>query len=165
MGQAVLVTIDAIQGSGLYAVAADAYGVLPLLGALAPQEPEIAVQILEGGVLVDVGWVISSRGRAHEGAKALHVRVNTEAGGEYRIDGAYGELITVPLAPGTPARLTLEPSRGCDVGFGAGRGKTIAVHGGAVGLVVDLRGRPLILPDDATARQELLARWRLDMGG
>jgi hypothetical protein len=165
LGQAVLVAIDAIQANGLYAVAADTYGVLPLLGALAPEEPEIAVQILEGGILVDLGWVITARGRADIGAKALHVRVSTEAGGEYRIDGSYGELITVPLAPGTPARLTLEPNRGCDVGFGSGRGKTIAVHGGAVGLVLDLRGRPLKLPEDADARRELLTRWHLDMGG
>jgi hypothetical protein len=41
----------------------------------------------------------------------------------------------------------------------------ITVAGGALGLVLDGRGRPLNLPTDAGRRRELLKKWNWNMGG
>ncbi|HSM55352.1 MAG TPA: glutamate mutase L [Candidatus Sulfomarinibacteraceae bacterium] len=164
-GQAMLMALDALQPSGIFSVAVDRYGVLPLLGLLATQEPSAVVQILEGGVLVEHGWVIAPSGPAQPGKKVLRIMVDSADKGEYRIDAEFGELINVPLDPGIPAQLTLEPERRIDVGFGPGRSKKITVHGGAAGLVVDCRGRPLQLPDEGAERQSILRQWQWDMGG
>ncbi|MFW6042166.1 MAG: glutamate mutase L [Chloroflexota bacterium] len=164
-GQTMLMALDALQPSGIFSVAVDRYGVLPLLGLLATQEPSAVVQILEGGVLVEHGWVIAPTGPAQPGKKALRITVDSADKGEYRIDAEFGELISVPLDPGVPAQLTLEPERRIDVGFGPGRSKKITVHGGAAGLVVDCRGRPLQLPDEEADRQSILRQWQWDMGG
>jgi hypothetical protein len=164
-GQTMLMVLDALQPTGIFSIAMDKYGVLPALGLLAPYEAQVVVQTLEGGALVDLGWVIAPTGRANPGDRALRVIVDSEAKGQYSIDAAYGELITVPLAAGEQVQLTLEPERRFDLGFGPGRGKRITVHGGAVGLVVDTRGRPLQLPPEKAARHSLLRQWYWDVGG
>jgi len=59
----------------------------------------------------------------------------------------------------------LKPERKVDVGRGPGKGRKITVQGGAVGLVVDVRGRPLQLPDDEEERRNRVRQWHWDMGG
>ncbi|MBC6940282.1 MAG: hypothetical protein DWB59_09715 [Anaerolineae bacterium] len=71
----------------------------------------------------------------------------------------------LPLGAGEAAKLTLQPLHRADVGFGPGRGQTITVHGGALGLVIDARGRPLQLPSDAVRRRELFKKWLWTLGG
>lgn len=167
LGQTVLMLLDALQPTGVFSLAVDQHGVLPMLGLLAAHEPEAVIQILEGGVLVDLGWVIAPTGtsRGRTGDRALRITVEAPDKGEYHIDAQFGELMTVPLDAGVPVQLTLKPERGVDIGFGAGRGKKITVHGGAVGLVVDCRGRPVLLTEDDSERRSQLKQWLWDMGG
>lgn len=164
-GQALLMALDALQPTGVFSVALDQYGVLPALGLLAEHEPLTVVQVLEGGVLLDLGWVIAPRGRTSGRQSPLRVKVDAEKQGHLNVEVEPGELMLLPLAPGEKARLALEPARGVDVGFGPGQGKKLAIHGGVLGLVIDARGRPLALPKDDEARRETLRRWRWDMGG
>ena len=164
-GQAVLTVLDALQPTGVFSMAVDRYGVLPMMGILASQQPSAVVQILEGGVLFELGWVIAPSGTGAPGQRALRITVETEDKGEYRIDAEFGELILVPLEPGVSAELNLKPERKVDVGRGPGKGWRITVQGGAVGLVVDVRGRPLMLPDDEEERRNRIRQWHWDMGG
>ncbi len=164
-GQALLMALDALQPVGLFAVALDKYGVLPALGLLAAYEPLATVQVLEGGALVDLGWVVAADGPAEPGQSAVRVVVEGEKQGRLEIDVLSGEIEVLPLAPGESAELTLRPSRGVDVGFGRGRSKKVTVHGGSVGLVVDARGRPLKLPEDDEERGRRLRQWQWAMGG
>lgn len=164
-GQALLTVLDALQTTGVFSVAVDHYGILPMLGLLAKEDPAAAVQILEGGALHELGWVIAPAGAGAPGERALRITVESEDKGEYRIDAEFGELIAVPLAPGVAAQLSLKPERKVDVGRGPGRGRKITVHGGAVGLVVDVRGRPLALPSNEEERRNRIQQWHWDMGG
>jgi hypothetical protein len=164
-GQALLMALDSLQPAGVFSVALDQYGVLPALGLLAEQEPLAVVQILEGGVLLDLGWVIAPRGRMAAGSSPLRIKVDAEKQGPLNVEVEPGELMLLPLAPGERAQLTLEPARGVDVGFGPGQGKKLTIHGGALGLVIDARGRPLALPANDDERRAALRRWRWDMGG
>jgi hypothetical protein len=50
------------------------------------------------------------------------------------------------------------------VGFGPGRGKTFEVTGGAVGVIIDARGRPLVFPKAPDQRIEALQQWSLKIG-
>lgn len=164
-GQSLLIMLDALQPTGIFSVAIDQHGVLPALGWLALHAPLVAVQTLEGGALVDLGWVVAADGQAEAGEPALRVTVESEGQGRLEIEVKSGELEVLPLAPGEEAVLTLEPARQFDIGFGRGRGKTVTAYGGAVGLVIDARGRPLSLPADTTARRSLVRQWLWDMGG
>ena len=164
-GQALLMALDALQPVGLFAVALDKYGVLPALGLLGAYEPLATVQVLEGGSLVDLGWVVAADGPPEPGQPAVRVVVEAEKQGRLEIDVLSGEIEVLPLAPGEPAELTLQPARRVDVGFGRGRGKKVAVHGGSVGLVIDARARPLTLPEEDEERSQQLRQWQWAMGG
>jgi hypothetical protein len=61
--------------------------------------------------------------------------------------------------------MTLRPEKGFDVGFG-GRGKAgaLRVAGGALGVIIDARGRPIELSKDPASRRELNQKWLFDIG-
>jgi len=67
---------------------------------------------------------------------------------------------------GEAARLRLQPLHRSDVGMGgSGRGGSVRVVGGILGVVIDARGRPTLLPKDSTRRQDLYKKWLWTLGG
>ncbi|MDO9300357.1 MAG: hypothetical protein Q7T89_03200, partial [Anaerolineales bacterium] len=95
----------------------------------------------------------------------LRATLTYDNGSETRVDLKYGSLETLPLSSGESGKLTIQCLRGADVGFGPGRGSTISVTGGALGVIFDGRGRPLNLPADAVRRRELIKKWTWTLGG
>ncbi|MCL4871644.1 MAG: glutamate mutase L [Anaerolineae bacterium] len=164
-GQTILMLLDILQPKGIFAVATDRYNVLSALGVLAHIEPVAVVQTLEGGALLDLGWVIALSGRAQSGQVAITVQMRSERVGKLDLEVEAGTIETLPLGAGEKAELSLQPSRRFDIGFGPGKGKTITVYGGAVGVVIDARGRPQNLPKDAAARRNMMRQWLWDIGG
>ena len=78
----------------------------------------------------------------------------------------FGAIRLIPLGfkngkDGEPERAEaiVEPAKGFDSGAGKGKAKTITVTGGAVGIVIDARGRPLVLPGDDMLRSAKLIEW------
>jgi len=80
-------------------------------------------------------------------------------------DVKYGSLELLPLPHGQNARLTVQPRHGVNAGFGPGRAGSLTVSGGVMGVVFDGRGRPLVLPQDAGRRRELMKKWLWTVGG
>lgn len=165
LGQVVATVLDALQPTGIFGIALDELGVLPALGALSALEPMAAVQTLESKVLTDLGWVVVPVGRGQSGQKVLHVSIESEdQQTQYEGDVEFGTLEVFFLNKGR-SKVTLKPERRFDIGLGLGKGTTIHVSSGRVGLVVDARGRPLQLPQDEIARRSLIRQWYFDMGG
>ena len=161
-GHTVLMLLDALQPSGIFSIALDKYNVLPALGALAMTQPTAVVQALEAGVLTDLGWIIVPTGKGQSGQSIVTGIV--EADGQFDLDIEYGTIDTTVLPPGQIANVTLNPSKRTDIGFGEGKSKKITVRGGAVGLVIDGRGRPLSIPS-SEERVEIVRKWHWDVGG
>ena len=69
-----------------------------------------------------------------------------------------GELLRIEV-PFEPVKGILTPGKGLDIG--AGKGETIetTIYGGVVGLLLDGRGRPFILPGSRTERIASLQKW------
>ncbi|HEX6387600.1 MAG TPA: glutamate mutase L, partial [Anaerolineae bacterium] len=160
-GQALLILLDALQPGGIFSVALDQHGLLPALGMLASREPLAVVQALEAGILLDMGWVVVPIGPGQTGQEVINVTANP---GGLKVDVHYGEIAVVTLAKEQPVEVSLQPARRFDIGFGPGQGRTVTLRGGAVGLVVDARGRPLSLPQDEATRREKVRQWLWDMG-
>jgi len=165
-GYAALALLDAVQPRGITTLVLDPYNLVPAVGAAAGLLPMITVQVLESGSFVSLGTVVSPVGRGREGKPVLRIRIEPESGGE-PIEGIvrYGQLVLLPLRQGEHARMTLRPEKGFDVGFG-GRGKAgaLRVAGGALGVIIDARGRPLELSNDPAHRRELNQKWLYDIG-
>jgi hypothetical protein len=93
------------------------------------------------------------------------VRISYEGGGETSLEVKQGTLEVLQLPLGQAAQLHLQPLHRFDIGMGGpGRGGRLRVVGGALGVIVDARGRPIQLPDDPSRRRELLAKWRWMLG-
>ena len=164
-GQGLLLLLDSLQPVGVTTVILDQNNLLPLLGAAASQNNILPVQVLESGAFLSVGTVVAPVVSANYGTPILRATLTYANGVEARVDLKYGSLEALPLSSGETGKLTIQSLRGSDVGFGPGRGGTIPVSGGALGVVFDGRGRPLDLPADAVRRRELIKKWNWSLGG
>ncbi|MGD8849491.1 MAG: glutamate mutase L, partial [Anaerolineales bacterium] len=165
-GMAALAMLDGVQPTGVTTLVLDPHNLSPSLGAAAGSVPLLSVHVLESGSYVSLGTVVSPVGQARAGRRILTLRLepedsNEDIAGEIRM----GQLVVLPLGQGAYGRLTLRPERGIDVGFGGpGKAGALRVAGGAVGLIIDARGRPLALPQDPAMRLELNDQWLRDIG-
>jgi len=133
---------------------------MPQLGVLSTVHELAALQVFNRDCLSRLGWSIAPRtaGRAREGQPCLAIEFRSPGRTE-RHEVRFGELRLVPHAAGERATVTALPARGFDVGAGPGQPVTREIHGGVVGLILDGRGRPLVLPTEPGARVRKLAGW------
>ncbi len=163
--QSLLLLLDAIQPVGVTTVILDQNNLLPLLGAAASRNSLLPVQVLESGAFMSVGTVVSPVITTNYGSPVLRARMMYEDGTEARAELKFGAIEILPLQAGQAARLNLQPASRADLGFGPGKGGTIPVSGGALGVVFDGRGRPLHLPEDIGRRRDLIKKWNWTLGG
>ena len=164
-GQAALIMLDALQPTGVCTLALDQGSLLPQLGALASAYPLAAAQTVERDGLLKLGTVISVSGRGRIGRVAVKLKIEYDDGRTFRAEVPYGELEVIPLLTGQRAVVELRPGSQFDIGLGSkGRGATTEVDGGALGIIVDARGRPLSLPEDEQERRSKIREWMAELG-
>lgn len=164
-GQSLLLLLDALQPVGITSIILDQNNLLPLLGVAAELNPLLPVHVLESDAFMSLGTVVSVICAAPYGAPVLRAHLTYADGSDARVEVKSGGLEILPLGPGQTARLTLQPQNRADIGNGPGRNAAIQVTGGVIGVIFDARGRPLILPDDAVRRRELIKKWNWLVGG
>ena len=165
LGQSLLLLLDAIQPVGIMPVLLDQNNLLPLLGVAASRSHYLPVQVIESGAFIGLGTVVSVIASASYGDQVLRARLSYADGTETRAEVKFGGLEILPLPNGQTARLSLQPLHRADAGLGPGKSGTVTVTGGALGVVIDARGRPLQLPTDHVRRRELMKRWSYAVGG
>jgi hypothetical protein len=165
LGQSLLLLLDAIQPVGIMPVLLDQNNLLPLLGVAASRSHYLPVQVIESGAFIGLGTVISVIASANYGDQVLRARLSYADGTEARAEVKFGGLEILPLPNGQTARLSLQPFHRADAGLGPGKNGTVTVTGGALGVVIDARGRPLQIPNDPVRRRELMKRWSYAVGG
>ena len=163
-GFAALALLDSLQPTGITTMLLDPHNLTPALGAAAAPLPMVTVQVMETGGYVVLGTAICPVGRGRMGRRVLKFHLeryqNRDVVGEVRM----GQLMVVPLGPGEVGRLTLRPEGGIDVGLGGpGKAGVRNVAGGAAGLIIDARGRPLPIHRDIVRQQEINYRWLYDI--
>lgn len=165
-GQSLLMLLDGLQPTGVTTVVLDQHNLMAALGAAAAVNSILPIQVLESNTFLNLGTVISVISHAAFGSPAVRVRVSYESGNESVVDIKHGALEIIPLPSGKAASLQLQPLNRSDVGLGgSGRGGSVRVTGGALGVIVDARGRPLRLSKDAGRRRDLIKKWLWSLGG
>ncbi len=166
VGQALLMLLDGLQPTGITTLALDQNGLVPVLGAAAEINTILPIHVLDTSTFLSLGTVISPVGTAKYGSPVLKIKMTYEDA-EKNLEVKYGSLEVIPLPLGQPASLQLQPLNRFDIGMGSpGRGGTLTrVAGGALGVIIDARGRPLRLPDEANRRREVMKRWLQVVGG
>ncbi len=163
-GQAALMLLDALQPTGLVRLALDWANLLPGLSGLAERDPEAAVQVYDNDALLELGTLVAPSGAPRLGTRALRARLTVAGQARVELDVPAGCIRRLPLGVNERGRLELYPAGGLDVGLGRrGRGGVVEVRGGALGIIIDARGRPLRVPGDDEARRAALEAWQREI--
>jgi hypothetical protein len=163
-GLSAMLALDALQPTGVTELLSDPQALIPVLGALAHLNPAAVVQVLDTGGLERLGTAISLSGQPRAGQPAMRVKITFDSGqtDTHTIDG--GGLWVYALPLGVHARVEAQAvGRGVSIG-GKNRLK-FEVQGGVAGLIVDTRGRPLVLARDAAGRAAQLPLWLSQVTG
>lgn len=158
MAQTAMMLIDAFAPEGVTTLAKDSIFMMPHLGVLAQVHPQAALEVFEKDCLIYLGTCIAAKGNGKPGKPCFSYKLQSSAGqksGEIHC----GELELLPLANGAAARIEIAPARGFDVGAGPGKPLECEVKGGTVGVILDGRGRPLLLPEDRAACRQVVEQW------
>lgn len=157
--QSFLILTDAFQPEGITKLFQDSVFMMPHLGILSTVYKDAAWNIFDKDCLVRLGTVIAPIGQAKEGEPALDMALEMPDGSKLDLEMNFGEIRRIPLQEGKEARATISPHKGFDVGPGKRKTVETEISGGVVGVVIDARGRPLLLPEEREKRRRKLIEW------
>ncbi len=156
--QAALMLMDSFEPAGVTRLAVDSIFMMPQLGVLSTVHPEAATAVFERDCLIMLGTCVAPVGTTRGGRPLASLSIDFPEGRRVLSIGA-GTLGRIPLAGGVRVACRIEPARGIDVGAGPGVPLDTELEGGEVGLLLDGRGRPLIMPQAAAARVAAIDAW------
>jgi len=158
--QSMMILIDAFQPEGVTKLIQDSVFMMPHLGILSTVHPKAAMEILEKDCLVSLGTCIAPKGIVKDKEDEM-LRMEMEmSDGNTSIESFFlGDLKRILLPTGKEIKVKLIPNKNCDVGAGMGRPLATRIEGGVVGIIIDVRGRPLVLPEDTETMKHCLIKW------
>jgi hypothetical protein len=159
--QSMQLLLDGIRPIGIVQLAIDPAGALGPLGALRDDEIVEGLGTLRDDLLTPLGAaVVCSGGRSgHASMRVTVHRVGWRSLGP--IEVRPGQLEVVPLPRGQVAELEIELDQSVSLGSPRrARRLRASVTGGAVGVVLDARDAPLLLPRRSDDRRAVLGAWR-----
>jgi len=164
--QAALMLIDAFVPEGITRLAVDSIFMMPQLGVLAEVHPRAATEVFNKDCLIHLGVCVAPVGESKAGkGEMMRYKIERPDGTVDEGTLAFGQMTLIPLGfdekSSLPisAKAVLEPARGFDVGAGRGNKLECQLSGGVVGIILDGRGRPFVLPTDDKVRVAKLKEW------
>lgn len=165
LGATALMALDALQPCGVFTLAVDMLGLAPAFGGLAPANPYAAASVIERDGFVTLGTVIAPISKNREGQISLRVKIQPAGSGVMDLEVQHGTLELVPLMPGQKASIQVHTVGRVSLGSNRAGVFKAEIEGGALGLIIDARGRPITLPADADKRRTKVQQWYWDLGG
>jgi uncharacterized protein (TIGR01319 family) len=166
--QAAMMLIDAFLPEGITRLSVDSIFMMPQLGVLSVLHQKAATEVFNKDCLIHLGSCVAPVGDAKEGKEMMSYKIELPDGKTEEGKVMFGQLKLVKLGlddKDNPlkAKISLEPGRGLDLGKGKNVKVEGMVSGGVVGVILDGRGRPFILPTDAATRVTKLKEWMLEL--
>jgi len=160
--QGALMMIDAFLPQAITRLAVDSIFMMPHLGVLSTVHEPSATDVFDKDCLIPLGTCIAPIGEGKEGQNCLKLQIEGDKN-DYLVK--FGDLLLIPLASEKKVKVVMHPEKNFDVGAGKGKVFDTTISGGQVGLIIDCRGRPFVLPVEKKKRIEMLNKWftALDM--
>jgi hypothetical protein len=163
--QSLMMILDAIQPVGIATIILDQNNLVGAIGAGAELDPLLAVHVLESNAFMNLGTVITPVGTPR-GDTVVRIQMVREGQKEPVVEVKHGELYMIPLPSGKAADLYVQPMPNINIGLGQGRGGWVRrVVGGAFGIIIDARGRPVQVPTSYNRRLASLQDWDTALTG
>lgn len=158
--QSLMILLDGLQPIGVTTIALDQNGLLPSLGTISELNPVLTVQVVESSTFLNLGTIIAPIGNARPGTPVLRVRMTKKSGEVRTREIRYGSLSVIPTDLGEKVNLHLRPLHGFDIGMGGpGKAGKVSAVGGALGIIIDARGRPIRFSPDPKKNQNRMKNW------
>ncbi len=157
--QSAMLLIDAFLPEGVTRLGVDSIFMMPQLGVLAEVHPEAATEVFEKDCLIWLGTCVAARGQVKPGKTMFTAELTRADGKKETHELKLGDLQLIDLALGETVRAKLHPAKGCDLGWGPGKTVEKELHGGVVGLILDGRGRPIVLDPADPSRVDKIQKW------
>ncbi len=163
--QSLMILNDAFLTKGITMMFQDSVFMMPHLGVVSTVHRDAAWQIFDLDCLVRLGTIVAPNGEPDPSEVALDITLEMPDGDTLRESLKGGEVKKIILPERQVAQATIQPGRALDIGAGPGQELVTSIEGGVVGIVLDTRGRPLVLPEDSETRKAALRKWisALDM--
>ncbi len=139
-------------------MAKDSIFMMPHLGVLAQVHPQAALEVFQRDCLITLGTCVAPKGTGKPGKGCFKYSISGSSLNESG-EIAFGEMKLLPLGIGETANISVEPARGFDSGAGSGKSIEREITGGTVGVILDGRGLPLVLPTDPKTCRDSMTRW------
>ena len=164
--QSARMLVDAFLPEGITQLAVDSIFMMPQLGVLANIDKEdlkedarkAAVEVFEKDCLIRLGTCIAPVGKIKPNMTVMTAELTLSEGKPEHYAVKAGELLRIEV-PYEPVKAILTPGKGLDLGAGKGEIIKTTIYGGVVGLFLDGRGRPFMLPESKTERISSLQKW------
>jgi len=156
MHQTAMMLIDAFEPEGFTTLAKDSIFMMPHLGVLSSVHERAAMEVFERDCLIVLGTCVAAKGEGKVGKPCFSYRISGGATASGQM--SWGDVLLVELGVGETAEVEVDPVRGVDFGNGPGKSVKRTVKGGTVGIILDARGRPLVLPEDPAERRAAVRR-------
>ena len=157
--QSLMILNDAFQPEGVTMMFQDSVFMMPHLGVVSTVHQEAAWQVFDRDCLVRLGSVIAPRGEVAPDQNVMEVTLEMPGGATVEESVKGGEVKRIALPERQTAKTTIRPNRELDIGSGSGRELATLIEGGVVGIILDGRGRPLVLPEEQPQRKAKLREW------
>ena len=153
-GVAALLAVESLELFGVIDIYTDPYSIVPVLGSIAYEHPEIAVQVYDNHGVNLLGTAFCPVGKTRGKAMTIEVTYNNGTTAEHVLES--GEVLAVGGIVGGEVDVDIRLSRGLKLA-GKRRWKQ-KVRLGTAGVVFDARGRPLpdLAPEKRAAAYQTL---------
>ncbi len=163
-GDSLLTIIDSLVPEGIATLYLDQQGILPVLGATAAINRYLPIQIMEGSAIALLAKVIPIKSNAKPGTEIAVVITEFEDGTRIETKIEQGMIYRLPVPIGQMVNLVFEPKSKIELNpITKTFTKGYPIQGGLCGIVIDARGRPLMLPKDSQRRKEIQKIWSLQL--
>ncbi|HEX2914023.1 MAG TPA: glutamate mutase L [Chloroflexia bacterium] len=167
--QAALLLLDGLQppgaaDTGLVEMDLDSTMLMAAAGTLAALNPNAAAYLFRYDCLHRYGPVVVVHGDGQLGSLAATVTMRRSDGRVREAQVTYGSIALLPLRSDEKASLEINLGSAFRIG-NSERGAVVSttpgreIVGGALGLIIDARGRPIKFASDPKARMEQVAGW------
>jgi len=166
--QAALMLIDAFLPEGITRLAVDSIFMMPQLGVLTTVQKQAATEVFNKDCLIHLGTCVAPVGEVKKPGPLMDYKITLPDGKVESGTLEYGQMKLIKLGVGEnglplKAKAELEPLKHLDLGNGRGDKVVTDLPGGVVGIILDGRGRPFVLPEDVKTRVSKLKEWMTEL--